>query len=170
MGRLAYCSTERGVAAMGYEKILKPQGLLYHYTKRRNLESILREGRIRRFYDRESWFCTSIDNTLQVMEMTVMREGSPYVDVGGILRHYPAFCADDYVILELKPRIQNGDWVIWNQELPDYVPESLRRACEEFSRLKVGFRGDLKFYFNPQVFEVAELLIEQRQESGMKLQ
>lgn len=32
---------------------------------------------------------------------------------------------------------------------------------EEFSHLKAGFRGDLRFYENPNVYEIAELLQEQ---------
>lgn len=43
---------------MAYERIDKPKGLLYHYTKRENVESILRDGRIRKFKDSECWFCT----------------------------------------------------------------------------------------------------------------
>ncbi|KAF5047521.1 hypothetical protein DSECCO2_459540 [anaerobic digester metagenome] len=39
-------------------------------------------------------------------------------------------------------------------------PEVLAQA-EEFSLLKKGFRGDLKFQRNPQVIEVAPLLEEQ---------
>lgn len=59
---------------MGYERIDKPEGKLYHYTKRGNLEQILKDGRIRKFQDRESWFCASIRDTLRLMEMTVMQE------------------------------------------------------------------------------------------------
>ena len=68
---------------------------------------------------------------------------------------------EDYVILELAPRYQNGEWVRWNQELPKDVPEALLKLGEEFSHLKAGFRGDLRFYENPNVYEVAELLQEQ---------
>ena len=61
---------------MAYERINRPKGLLYHYTKKSNLESILKDGRIRRFQDRECWFCTSLDDTFRLMELTVMQEES----------------------------------------------------------------------------------------------
>ena len=46
---------------MAYERIDGPKGLLYHYTKRENVEPILQDGRIRKFKDRECWFCTSLE-------------------------------------------------------------------------------------------------------------
>ena len=117
---------------MAYERIDKPKGLLYHYTKRENVESILRDGRIRKFKDSECWFCTSLEDTLRLMELTVMQEGKLYFDANGFPRQYPKD-----------------------------VPEALLKLGEEFSHLKAGFRGDLRFYENPNVYEVAELLQEQ---------
>ena len=117
---------------MAYERIDKPKGLLYHYTKRENVESILRDGRIRKFKDTESWFCTSLEDTLRLMELTVMQEGKLYFDADGFPRQYPKF-----------------------------APEELLKLGEEFSHLKAGYRGDLRFYENPNVYEVAELLQEQ---------
>lgn len=146
---------------MAYERINRPKGLLYHYTKRENIESILQDGRIRRFRDTECWFCTSLENTLRLMELTVMQEGKLYYDANGFPRQYPKFVPEDYVILELAPRYQNGEWVIWNQEIPKEAPEALLKLGEEFSHLKLGFRGNLRFYENPNVYEVAELLQEQ---------
>ena len=146
---------------MGYERISRPEGLLYHYTKRENAEKILRDGKVKKFRDRETWFCASLENTLKLMEMTVMQEGKRYYDAGGLPKRYPQFVPEDYVILELSPRFQNGDWVIWNQEFPDGVSEEVRKLGEEFSRMKLGFRGDLKFYENPMIYEVSELLAEQ---------
>ena len=146
---------------MAYERINRPEGRLYHYTRRENAEQILCDGKIKKFRDRETWFCTSLEDTLRLMKMTVMQEGKRYYDVGGMPKRYPPFVAEDYVIFELSPRYQSGDWVIWNQEFPDGVSEEVRKLGEEFSRLKLRFRGDLKFYDNPKVYEVAELLAEQ---------
>lgn len=155
---------------MAYEKIEAPTGSLYHYTKKDRLEAILRDGRIRRFEDQECWFCTSLPDTLQLMEMTVMREGHRYVDVRGSLRSYPPFVHEDYIILELKPRYQNGEWVRWNEELPPGAPPEVIALTQEFNLLKKGFRGDLKFYPNPQVIEVSALLKEQTPDMTMTIQ
>lgn len=99
---------------MAYERIDGPKGLIYHYTKRENVEPILQDGRIRKFKDRECWFCTSLEDALRLMELTVMEEGKLYYDANGLPRRYPKFVPEEYVVLELSPRYQNGDWVIWN--------------------------------------------------------
>ena len=142
---------------MAYERIDRPKGLLYHYTKRENIELILQDGRIRKFRDTECWFCASLEDPLRLMELTVMEEGKLYYDTNGLPRRYPKFMPEEYVVLELSPRYQNGNWVIWNQEFPAGVPEEILRLGEEFSHLKVGF------YENPNIYEVAELLQEQTQ-------
>lgn len=126
---------------MGYERIQKPEGLLYHYTRKENLESILRDGRIRKFCDRETWFTKSLADTLRLMSLTVMQEGAAYYDARGRLQRYPAF-----------------------------VPESVRELAEEFSHLKLGYRGDLKFWENPVIYEMTDLLEEPEQTSEMKMQ
>lgn len=155
---------------MAYERISKPEGYLYHYTKRDRLDSILRDGRIRRMGDRECWFCASLEDTLMLVKRTVMQEGKPYYGLGGVLRHYPAFVPEDYVILKLKPRFQSGEWVLWNQELPmDAAPELLEEA-RVFSRLKIGYRGDLKFREHPEIIEMALLISEQAPKQDMTMQ
>jgi len=140
---------------MAYERIEAPKGSLYHYTQKDRLDAILQDGRIRRFGDRECWFCISLADTLRLMEMTVMKEGHPYVDTRGFLQRYPAFVPEDYIILKLEQRYQNGEWVRWNQEMPPGCPPEILAEAEEFSLLKKGFRGDLKFYQNLQGIEVS---------------
>ena len=41
---------------MGYIRLDEQPGEVYHYTHRKNLDSILRDGRIRRMGDRERLF------------------------------------------------------------------------------------------------------------------
>lgn len=94
---------------MAYEYISASKGCLYHYTKKEQLNSILKDGRIRRFGDRECGFCTSLEDTIRLMAMTAMKEGHSYVDVQGVLRKYPVFVPEDYVILKLEQRYQNRD-------------------------------------------------------------
>ena len=143
---------------MGYIRLDEQPGEVYHYTHRKNLDSILRDGRIRRMGDRECWFCASLEDTLTLMRATVMMEGKPYYKVGGSIGRYPKFVPEDYVILRLNPRFQKGEWVQWMQEMPPGSPPELLKAAETFSNLKLGFRGDLKFQQNPEVIEVAPLV------------
>ena len=93
---------------MGYIRLDEQPGEVYHYTHRKNLDSILRDGRIRRMGDRECWFCASLEDTLTLMRATVMMEGKPYYKVGGSIGRYPKFVPEDYVILRLNPRFQKG--------------------------------------------------------------
>lgn len=46
---------------MGYIRLDERPSEVYHYTHRKNLDSILRDGRIRRMGDRECWFCASLE-------------------------------------------------------------------------------------------------------------
>lgn len=154
---------------MSYERITKPEGYLYHYTKRDNLDNILQDGHIRRMGDIECWFSTSLEDILTLMHQTVMMEGKPYYGLGGVLRHYPAFVPEDYVILKLEPRFQSGDCVRWNQEFPPSAPPELLAAGQVFSSLKVGFRGDLKFREHPEIIEVAPLILEQALQQNLTM-
>lgn len=143
---------------MGYIRVTSKPEELYHYTRQENLDSILGEGRIRRMGDTECWFCTSLEDTLELMRATVMVEGKPYVKLGGSIGRYPKFQPEDYVILRLKPRYQNGEWVRWMQEIPPGASPELLKAAEDFSNLKLGFRGDLKFCPDPEIIEVKSLI------------
>lgn len=149
---------------MGYVRVTDRPEAVYHYTNRKNLESILRDGRIKRMGDTECWFCSSLEDTLTLMRSTVMIEGKPYYKLGGAVGFYPKFVPEDHVILKLSPRWQSGEWVRWMQELPPGAPPELREAARTFSELKLGFRGDLKFEPYPEVIAVAPLLAAQAQD------
>ena len=83
---------------MAYVKENAPSKV-YHLTKKEKLNSILEDGRIRRFGDTECWFCTDPQKMKAYMEQTVMCEGKPYYAVGGQLCRYPKFVPEDYIIL-----------------------------------------------------------------------
>lgn len=151
---------------MGYERVTDRPEVVYHYTNRKNLESILRDGRIKRMGDTECWFCPTLEDTLTLMRSTVMIEGKPYYKVGGSVGFYPKFVPEDYVILKLTPRWQNGEWVRWMQELPPSSPSELLEAARVFSNLKLGFRGDLRFYPHPEIIEITPLLMPSEQSSA----
>ena len=44
---------------MSYSKVKIPSEV-YHLTKRKNAEQILKDGKVMRFGDSECWFCRSI--------------------------------------------------------------------------------------------------------------
>lgn len=118
---------------------------VYHLTRRDKMEDILADGRIRRFDDMECWFCESLEKMKAYMEQTVLCEGKAYFGVGGQLCRYPKFEPDEHIILKLTPCRREGNWYRWNQEIPLNSPPELVQAAAEFSKLKIGYRGDLAF-------------------------
>lgn len=141
---------------MAYVKAPIPSEV-YHLTQMDKLDDILDDGKIRRFGDTECWFCESLAKMKAYMEQTVLCEGKPYYGAGGQLCHYPKFDPDKYVILKLTPCRREGNWYRWNQEIPLNSPPELVQAAAEFSKLKIGFRGDLPFR-NAEAIDVAEFL------------
>ena len=129
---------------MAYSKARIPTEV-YHLTKRENLESILADKRIRRFGDTECWFCRSPEDMLRYMEYTVLCEGKPYIATGGRIQRYSKFVPEDYVLLKLTPSKWEDKWYQWNQELPANASPEVKEQAREFSELKIGYRGDLRF-------------------------
>lgn len=129
---------------MAYSKARIPTEV-YHLTKRENVESILADKRIRRFGDTECWFCRSPEDMLRYMEYTVLCEGKPYIATGGHIQRYPKFMPQEYVLLKLTPSKWEDKWYQWNQELPPNASAEAKAQAKEFSELKIGYRGDLRF-------------------------
>ena len=129
---------------MAYIKAPIPSEV-YHLTQQDKLDDILNDGKIRRFGDTECWFCESLEKMKAYMEQTVLCEGKAYYGVGGQLRRYPKFEPDEHIILKLTPCRREGNWYRWNQEIPLNSPPELVQAAAEFSKLKIGYRGDLAF-------------------------
>ena len=135
---------------------MRPE-VVYHYTKRENLSGILHDGRIKKFSDTECWFCLTLEDTLQYMELTVMREGRKYIAHDLLVKTYPSFNPKDYVILELIPTSNYGEWVRWVNAIPPNAAAEMRRDLITCSQLSIGYRLNLRFEPNPQVFELADI-------------
>lgn len=148
---------------MAYVRVSAPSEV-YHLTKIENLDSILDDGKIRRFTDSECWFCESLPKMKAYMEQTVLCEGKPYYAVGGQLCRYPKFVPEDYVLIKLTPRHAEDRWYRWNQEIPPGSPKELVQAATEFSLLKIGYRGNLVFH-NAEVIDVPQFLASGRMDT-----
>ena len=129
---------------MAYVKTPIPSEV-YHLTQIAKLDDILDDGKIRCFGDTECWFCESLEKMRAYMEQTVLCEGKAYYGIGGQLCHYPKFEPDKHIILKLTPCRREGNWYRWDQEIPLNSPPELVQAAAEFSKLKIGYRGDLVF-------------------------
>ena len=145
---------------------------VYHLTRRDKMEDILADGRIRRFDDMECWFCESLEKMKAYMEQTVLCEGKAYFGVGGQLCRYPKFEPDEHIILKLTPCRREGNWYRWNQEIPLNSPPELVQAAAEFSKLKIGYRGDLAFK-DAETIDVGKFLngrvVRQRVQTAFEL-
>ena len=155
---------------MPYAKARIPTEV-YHLTKKEHLSSIVTDKRIRRFGDAECWFCRTPEDMLRYMEYTVLCEGKPYIATGGHIQRYPKFNPEEYVLLKLIPSKWEDKWYQWNQELPPNASQTSKDQAEEFSRLKVGYRGDLRFS-KIEVMDLTQLLgtLEQAQKMDAQTQ
>jgi len=141
---------------MAYSKVSIPTEV-YHFTRKENLEQILADRRIRRFGDTECWFCRSPEDMLRHMGMTVMNEGQKCIAPDRTIKRYPKFEPEDYVMLRIVPAKWEDKWYQWNQELPPNASPEARQQAREFSELKLGYRGDLRFS-QVEVYEMTEVM------------
>lgn len=105
------------------------------------------------------------------MEYTVLCEGKPYIATGGRIEHYPKFVPEDHVFLKLTPSKWEDKWYQWNQELPGNASPEAKAEAREFSELKIGYRGDLRFS-KMEVIDLEQIMEmrEQSQSMGMQMQ
>ena len=141
---------------MAYQKVPRPS-TVYHLTQKGNLDSILDDGRIRRFSDTECWFCESLDTMRAYMEQTVMCKGKPYRTADGQLCHYSNFNSEAYILLKLTPIRQENAWYRRTQEQPSSSSDEVMQAEREFFPLSIGYRGDMAFQ-NAEVIDVPKFL------------
>ena len=155
---------------MAYSKVSIPTEV-YHFTRKENLEQILTDKRIRCFGDAECWFCRSPEDMLRYMGMTVMNEGQKYIAADRTIQRYPKFKPENYVMLRLVPAKWEDKWYQWNQELPVNTSPEVKAEAREFSELKIGYRGDLRFS-KMEVIDLEQIMEmrEQSQSMGMQMQ
>ena len=61
------------------------------------------------------------------------------------IQRYPKFVPEAYALLKLTPSKWEDKWYQWNQEVPANASPEVKDQAREFSELKVGCRGDLRF-------------------------
>ena len=144
---------------MAYVKTNIPS-VVYHLTKKESAANIILERTVRRFDDRECWFCRSLLDMKRYMEYTVLCEGKAYIGTGGTVEYYPKFVPEDYVVLKLTPQSREKNWYKWMLELPHGSSEKLKCEASEFSNLKIGYRGNLRFS-KYEIIKIGDILMNE---------
>ena len=86
-----------------------------------------------------------------------MNEGQKYIAPDRTMKRYPKFEPENYVMLRIVPAKWEDKWYQWNQELPANASPESKQQAKEFSELKLGYRGDLRFS-QVEVFEMTEVM------------
>ncbi|WP_373262273.1 hypothetical protein [Hungatella hathewayi] len=129
---------------MPYIKSLHIPKKVYHYTKRMNLDSILKDGKIKAIDGLECWFCLTLDDLINYLQLTAFNEGAKYVSSDFTIKSYPKFVPEDYIVLELKPRYSKDCWFYYENDIISY--DYLKNLDQKkLAKLKIGYRGDLEF-------------------------
>lgn len=89
--------------------------------------------------------------------MTIMNEGQKYITSDRTIKRYPKFEPEKYIMLRLVPAKWEDKWYQWNQEIPVNASPEAKAQAREFSELKLGYRGDLRFS-QVEVFEMTEVM------------
>ena len=140
-----------------YKKINEKPEVVFHYTKRENVESIKKDGFIKASkIDWDCcWFSKSLEDTLNLMEQTIMIEGNSYINLLGLPAQYPKFIPDDYVILKLIPTSnEQHEWLRW-------IPKQVQGNDGDHYNFTIAHRGNLKF-IEAEVIEVSEVVDRSR--------
>lgn len=143
---------------MGYVKSIIVPKKVYHYTRRENVESIMKEGKIYPADGLESWYCLTLDDLKQYLELTAMNEGQPYVDSDFQIKKYPKFIPENFVILELKPRYSDHWYYFYTSEYDKKINNS--HTENPLDKIKICHKGTMEFKNSIKIIEMTELIKE----------
>lgn len=142
-----------------WECIKREPAIVYHYTKRGNVEQILNDRQVKKGKDTHSFFSETLEDTMIIMSNSVMNEGAVYMGLDGIPLKYGKFNPDEYVILELEPQYAKAlDWYIWRNETNSkrYV---MVDSAFKLEKIKIAYKGNMRFK-NPRLIEVKDIIYD----------
>ena len=100
--------------------------------------------------------CECFDDNKAYLYRRAMEENNP--DVRGLLlKDREMLTSMQAEMLRIVPAKWEDKWYQWNQELPANASPEARQQAKEFSELKLGYRGDLRFS-QVEVFEMTEVM------------
>ena len=154
-------TTLQEVRKLGIFQEIEPPKIVYHMTDRKNMESILKEGKINSRHDFMNYFFPSLEEVPVYIELTGADHGRQYYDFDGRDTH------SGTVKPSLKPLFSNLSQA-GNQRMEWYIEkpaegiiygdkEAAQKKIEYFSKSRVCHYGPMRFKKNPQVIELTEI-------------
>lgn len=150
-----------------FEEIDTPQ-VVYHMTNRENLDSILRDGKIRSVRgpgekaDFVTYFFPAVEEIPVYIELTGANTGRQYYDFDGRLRIAPPLVHEETIVLKLRP--QGRQDMEWYKEKPakgvnnsSLSNDSVEKLQEYMSAARVCHYGPMRFQKDPEIIELIEI-------------
>lgn len=153
------------VRRMGiYEEIAQPEKV-YHMTDRKNLENIIKDGKIKSKADYMTFFFPSIEDIPIYIELTGADTGRQYWDFDGKIHTAPPLNHAETVVLKLAPRgRQKMEWYRetinkTNTPFPNEpaTKETARKLWEYMNNARICHYGSMPFEKNPEIIELSEI-------------
>ena len=122
----------------------EPQ-IVYHFTRRKNVDSIVKDRQLKKFKDTHVFVCENYEGCIEVIKSTILNPNARYVDFDGMVKKYNPEDIKDFVIMKLETRFSKTmNWYksqsAFNKMVDDYT---------------VAYKGNLPI----KVLEVQEINI-----------
>lgn len=137
--------------------------VVYHMTNRKNVENILKSGKILADWAGDCFFFKDLKDISTYIVLTGALKGRQYYDkVDGVLKicTAPPLVIEDTVVFALKPRYNTKNWYK-EITLKDRYNESdsiVNDRVKAFDDCRIMHHGDMKFKSNPEIIELSSIL------------
>ena len=146
---------------------IEQPAIVYHMTPRKNLDSILNDGKIKVFDDFICYFFPALEEIPVYVKLTGALHGRQYIGFDGKSHTAPPLIPAEQIVLKLVPRYSEPlywyrentlDRVMMQAERENWTEERLQEVIKRqtaFDLARVLHYGDMKF--RQQQVEILEL-------------
>lgn len=153
-----------------FQRIDQPD-IVYHLTPRKNLESIMSDGRIRTFQDFVCFFFPAVEEIPVYFRITGALHGRQFYGWDGRIKTAPPLVPEEHIVLKLIPRYSEP--LLWFKEdttdrlkmqasRENWTEEKLQKLLQQqtaFDNSRILHYGDMKFKTNKvDVLELSDIL------------
>lgn len=115
---------------------------VYHYTKKDNIESIIKDKKIKKFKDKYTFFTMSELDSDFLMSNLTCNPLARTRDYNGIIRTNTNK-KEDYILLKLKVDRKYVDNTLWYSS--DSTGGGNSKLAQEINSRTICYKGDLKY-------------------------